>query len=152
VTMILEAFAQKSDMSLVFVGNWNNSDFGHKLKQRYETLAHLYLLDPIYDIGVLRTIRSNAALYVHGHSAGGTNPSLVEMMHFGLPVLAYDCIYNRSTTEGKAVFFNDADDLKEKVNALTETQMKVIGTEMLDIAQRRYTWDEIGRLYFELLK
>jgi glycosyltransferase involved in cell wall biosynthesis len=41
---------------------------------------------------------------VHWHSAGGINPSLMEAMHFGKAVLAFDCNYNRSTTEDKALF------------------------------------------------
>ncbi len=151
VAMILEAFSRKPDMPLVFVGNWNNSDFGRELKQRYGSVPHLYLLDPIYDVGVLRTIRGNAALYIHGHSAGGTNPSLVEMMHFGLPVLAYDCVFNRCTTDDKALFFKDAAALSEKVESLDSDEAVRIGGDLLRLAQERYTWDAVGREYFRIL-
>jgi glycosyltransferase involved in cell wall biosynthesis len=152
VGMILDAFARMSDMSLVFVGNWNYGTYGRKMKQRFEPLANLYLLDSIYDIGVLRSLRANASLYVHGHSEGGTNPSLVEMMHFGLPIIAYDCIFNRYTTEGKALFFKDADDLRSIVDALTPVQAATVGAKMRRIALQQYTWDKIGRAYFDLLE
>ena len=151
VTMILEAFSESPAMPLVFVGNWNNSPFGRELRQLYANRQHLYLLDPIYDVGVLRTLRSNAAIYIHGHSAGGTNPSLVEMMHFGLPILAYDCIFNRCTTEDKARFFKDAATLCNAVVALDADESAQIGTNMHQIAQARYTWDAVGRAYFEIL-
>jgi UDP-N-acetylmuramyl pentapeptide phosphotransferase/UDP-N-acetylglucosamine-1-phosphate transferase/glycosyltransferase involved in cell wall biosynthesis len=149
--MILEAFARKPGMPLVFVGNWKNSSFGQALKQRYSQVPHLYLLDPIYDLGILRTIRGNASLYVHGHSAGGTNPSLVEIMHFGLPVMAYDCIFNRYATEGKALFFKDGNELRTGVESLTTVVVEAVGTEMMRIAQQRYTWETIARDYFEVL-
>lgn len=151
VAMILEAFAASPVMPLVFVGNWNNSPFGRELRQRYAVYPHLHLLDPIYDVGVLRTLRSNATVYVHGHSAGGTNPSLVEMMHFGLPILAYDCIFNRCTTEDKACFFKDAGSLCKALVALKPSEENRIGTDMRQIAQARYTWDAVGRAYFEIL-
>jgi glycosyltransferase involved in cell wall biosynthesis len=151
VTMILEAFVRIPGMPLVFVGNWNNSAFGRELRQRYASLPHLHLLDPIYDIGVLRTVRGNAALYVHGHSAGGTNPSLVEMMHFGVPILAFDCIFNRCTTEEKAVFFKDAAALRNAVDTLDPDDAARIGEDMRRVAEARYTWDAVGRAYFRIL-
>lgn len=151
VAMILEAFSAYPEIPLVFVGNWNHSTFGRELRLRYAGTPHLQLLDPIYDIGVLRTLRGNAAIYVHGHSAGGTNPSLVEMMHFGVPILAYDCIFNRCTTEDKACFFKDAAALRNALKILDADDAARIGVNMRLIAQARYTWDAVGRAYFEVL-
>jgi glycosyltransferase involved in cell wall biosynthesis len=149
--MILEAFGRAPGLPLVFVGNWDNSRFGRELKERYAGVPHLHLLDPIYDAGILKTIRSGAMLYVHGHSAGGTNPSLVEMMHFGVPILAYDCVFNRSTTEGKALFFNDADGLRSSIELLTPPAATLVGLHMRRIAQQRYTWGAVSQTYFRVL-
>lgn len=152
VTMILEAFAKKPDLPLVFVGNWNNTRFGQELKKRFANFSNMYLLDPIYDLGVLRSLRCNSLLYVHGHSAGGTNPSLVEMMHFGRPIIAYDCIFNRYTTENKAYFFKDADNLRILLETLSIVEAEIVGTDMRCIAKKRYTWEEIARKYYYLLE
>lgn len=152
VEMILEAFATSPSMTLIFVGNWNNSLFGRELRQYYVDYTHMNLLDPIYDVGILHTLRSKAAIYVHGHSAGGTNPSLVEMMHFGLPILAYDCIFNRYTTQNKARFFNDAVALRKALLTLEADEAIQIGKDMHEIAQTQYTWDAVGRAYFEILQ
>ena len=67
---------------------------------------------------MVKTFRSRASLYVHGHSTGGTNPSLVEAMHFGKPVLAFDCSFNRATTEDKALYFADGDALLRLIESL----------------------------------
>ncbi|MDE5675588.1 MAG: hypothetical protein K2I44_09640 [Muribaculaceae bacterium] len=32
------------------------------------------------------------------------------------PIFAFDCVYNRGSTENKAVYFFSADDLVEKLN------------------------------------
>lgn len=151
VSLILEAFARADSLPLVFIGNWNNSEYGRELKRRYATTSRLRLLDPIYDLGVLHTLRRQASVYVHGHSAGGTNPSLVEMMHFSVPVLAYDCEFNRYTTGGKALWFRDVESLGAALTALSPEQSAYVGNEMKRIAQERYTWDAIGQAYFNLL-
>lgn len=152
VEMILEAFSRQHELPLVFVGNWGNSAYGQLLRQRFGAAPNLYLLDPIYDAGVLHTLRSNATIYVHGHSAGGTNPSLVEMMHFGIPVLAYDCVFNKHTTESKALWFDSAKALSEILTGLTPEVMHQVAVDMKGIAQARYTWSAIGSAYFSLLQ
>ena len=149
--LILDAFAQLSFLNLVIVGNWSNSEYGKNLYESYLNKSNLFLLDPIYDLGVLKNLRENAMLYVHGHSAGGTNPSLVEAMHFGLPILTYDCIFNRYTTENSCFYFNDVFSLKDNIEMLSKQDLKVVGRKMKEIANRRYTWDLIAKEYFVLM-
>lgn len=151
VAMILEAFAE-IDTPLVFVGNWDKSDYGLDLAARYKDHKSITIHDPVYEPSALRAIRDRASLYVHGHSAGGTNPSLVEMMHFSIPVLAHGCSFNRHTTEEKARYFMNSAELGDAVRALSPQIASQIGAQMGEIARRRYTWDQIGRAYFELLE
>lgn len=151
ISLILQAFSLYPALPLVFVGNWSNSTFGRALKQQYAAVAHIHFLDPIYDLEVLHTIRSGAEFYVHGHSAGGTNPSLVEMMHFGKAVLAFDCVFNHFTTQGKALFFSNPNQLLSIVSNLTAEHIESLGAEMALIANERYTWDKIGQAYFALI-
>lgn len=150
VHMILEAWSQL-DMPLVYVGNWSSSAYGRSLKSRFGSQPNLYMLDPIYDPDALHAVRVRANLYVHGHSAGGTNPSLVEIMHFGVPVLAYDCVFNRHTTENRAMYFKSPNELVELVRTLTPSGNARVGADMLEIARRRYNWDCVGDAYFSLL-
>ena len=148
--MILEGFAA-AGRPLVFVGNWNGSAYGRDLRSRYDGQEGLHLLDPIYEPAPLHHVRAHASSYVHGHSAGGTNPSLVEMMHFGVPVLAFDCIYNRSTTENAATYFTSAENLGQLAKRVPDaSREQATGEAMRAIALRRYTWDRIGRRYFDV--
>lgn len=151
IAMILQAF-DGADLPLVFVGNWNKSSYGRELKAQYADHATITIHDPVYDAGGLRAIRERASLYLHGHSAGGTNPALVEMMHFGIPIVAHGCDFNRHTTEGKALYFESVDELREIVRQIPLDQAGAIGTAMREIAQRRYTWEQIGKAYFRLLE
>lgn len=151
IHLILEAFSELHDITLVIVGNWNHSDYGRSLRSKYQSSSKLYLLDPIYDMGILRSMRAGAAAYVHGHSAGGTNPSLVEAMHFGIPVLAFDCSFNRATTESKALYFHNVDSLRVHARNLHNESARECGQHMREIANRRYRWSVIARAYFQLL-
>lgn len=151
VHLVLEAFSALKSHALVMVGNWHNSDYGRTLRNKYAACSNLFLLDPIYDLGKLKTLRSQATHYVHGHSAGGTNPSLVEAMHFGKPVLAFDCNFNRSTTEDLAFFFKTSAVLVHLMQAMDESDAERVGRNMLEIAQRRYTWHIVAQQYFGLL-
>lgn len=146
VEMILDAFARCQGTKLWFIGNWDNSEYGRSLRQKYGSYENIRLYDPIYDLDILFEIRSNCSFYVHGHSAGGTNPSLVEMMHFSKPIFAFDCIYNRATTENNADFFGDSSVLAD----LVLTTFKGDSAKMLEIANRRYTWQIVKKQYLEL--
>lgn len=151
IHLILEAFGRAGTLDLVAVGNWNGSDYGRALRDRFRDHPRIRILDPVFDRQALNDIRASAALYVHGHSAGGTNPALVEMMHFGTPVVAFDCTYNRYTTEGAAAYFKDAAALVNILAGLEPQALATQGQAMREIARRRYTWDIVASQYFELL-
>ena len=140
----IDAFA-KSGKPLVFVGNWQRNEYSRRLKERYGNCSNIKLIDSIYDLDILYTLRSNARCYIHGHSAGGTNPSLVEAMFLGRPILAYDVVYNRETTYQKAYYWKNSEQLQQLVerNDLT-------GNNTMLVAQQHYTWASISKQYEEL--
>ncbi|WP_455294565.1 DUF1972 domain-containing protein [Vibrio parahaemolyticus] len=146
VEMILDAFS-KISKKIKFVGNWESSSFGKELRNKYGSFENIELLDPIYDLDRLYRLRKSCSLYLHGHSAGGTNPSLVEMMHFGIPVLAFDCSFNRYSTDDKALYFKDEKQLREIIDSTSEEDLAKNAYYMEQIALKRYTWSEISRLY-----
>ena len=142
--MILEAFS-KTDKKLIYIGNWERSEYGMALKEKYSEYPNINIHAPEYDLDTLYVLRSNAREYIHGHSAGGTNPSLVEAMFFGKPILAYDVVYNRATTYEKAYYFKDANELLALLN-----QADLEGKTMKEIAKKQYTWKKIASQYEEL--
>ena len=137
----LEAFA-KCGRELVFIGNWNHSTYGKELKERYGNCSNIHLLESVYDLDMLFTLRKNAGLYIHGHSAGGTNPSLVEAMFFGCPILAFDVIYNRATTFNKAYYFKNSMELIKLI-----AHSRLDGHLMRFLAEQHYTWKLIAKQY-----
>ncbi len=147
IHLILEAFAGSPRHTLVLVGLWSHGTYGMDLKRQYSGYPNMLLLDPIYDQDQLNEIRSNAAVYVHGHSAGGTNPGLVEAMCLGLPVLSYDVSYNRETTNHRARYFETAEELKEHLDQMGEKERQMMGKELAQYGLQHYTWKRITALY-----
>lgn len=148
VEMILESFSQ-TNKKLKFIGNWENSDFGRAMKSKYEKFHNIDIISPVYELSALFELRQKCSFYVHGHSAGGTNPSLVEMMHFGKAIFAFDCNYNRASTEDKASFFVSSAELVNLINSPVSDDN---GANMKEIAARRYTWAIVKQQYFSLFK
>ena len=150
IHLILEDFSE-SKMNLVIICNWNFSKYGKDLRIKFSSYSNLKLLDPIYEQDKLNEIRSNCKLYIHGHSVGGTNPSLVEAMNLGLCCVVYNVDYNIETTENSAIYFNTAEELKVIVNKLeNKTELTSYKNKMLEIAKRRYIWKLIIEKYSNL--
>lgn len=151
IGMILEAFVQLTCFNLVIIGNWENSSWSRELRDKHRDRKNLFLADAVYDQDILYDIRSRAGLYIHGHSAGGTNPSLVEIMFHGICIFAYDVCYNRETTQDSAFYFRDSGSLADLVRNTKKTDMEASAGIMKEIAQRRYRWDTIAGKYCSLI-
>ncbi|MBC5835764.1 glycosyltransferase family 1 protein [Flavobacterium sp. F372] len=150
IHVVLNAFSLNSNTNLVVIGNWENNEYGKSLKIKYSAFKNIFLYDPIYDQREIDLIRGNATFYVHGHSAGGTNPSLVEAMFLGLPVVSFNVSYNKTTTENKALYFSNELELTKIIQNVTKNDLKTLGLKMKSIADRRYKWEIIAEKYKQL--
>lgn len=150
IHVILDAMHNYKNLNLVVVGNWHASKYGSALKAKFNNFEGIYLYDPIYDQEKLDILRSNCYLYIHGHSAGGTNPSLVEAMYLGLPVIAYDINFNKETTENKALYFKNSKDLHYHLRDNNEEDLCLLGKNMKALAEKKYEWKYITKSYEEL--
>lgn len=147
IEMLLKAFIQANKYPLVLVGNWKSSEYGRLLKKKYENEEQLVLLEAIYDRGILDVLRGNCYFYVHGHSAGGTNPSLCEAMYLGLPILAFSNEYNENTTQNKALYFENERQLKKIILSVGDNELQEMRINLKNIADRIYCWSIIAEQY-----
>jgi glycosyltransferase involved in cell wall biosynthesis len=153
IDLILNAFVHV-ELKLILIGNWNNSKYGINLKESFNNISNLILLDPIYDQDTLDELRSNCGIYIHGHTVGGTNPSLVEAMNLGLCCIVYDVNYNRVTTNDQAIYFKTQNDLINilKKFELQEIDTARIGNNLFKLANEKYQWNLIISKYDQVFK
>lgn len=151
IQLIIQAYLESSNRRtpLVIIGNWKSSNYGLELKKKYSESPSVYLLDAIYDQKELNKIRGRASLYVHGHSAGGTNPALVEAMNLNLNIICFNSVYNRYTTENKAKYFSNSTELCELMDDMSITEN---GNVMKAIANSRYKWSFVINSYYTRLE
>ncbi|MEY0289605.1 DUF1972 domain-containing protein [Providencia rettgeri] len=149
ISLILESFSA-SKRKIKFIGNWKNSVYGQCLYKEYSQYENIELIDPIYDISTLYNYRINCKAYIHGHSAGGTNPSLVEAMHIGRPILAFDCDFNRYSTDNKALYFSNDNSLLKLIEDTDDNMLVSNSEKMKEIAIEKYTWSKIATQYESL--
>lgn len=150
IELILKAFSKMYNQRIVIVGNWNNSEFGVKLLKKYELFSNITLLNPIYNQLDLNELRINCKGYVHGHSAGGTNPSLVEAMALKLPIIAYDVSFNRYTLDNNGIYFKNENDLINEIGQFDSKNLKLIKEKIYETFLNRYTEEKIAEEYAQL--
>jgi len=150
VHVVLEAFSKVPTVKLKFIGNWENSKYGKDLYQQYSSVQNIELIHPIYDQGKLDKIRGNCKIYIHGHSAGGTNPSLVEAMYLELPIFAFDVSFNRYTSANKAMYFKNTEQLIQLLVQIQQIDLTTMATNLKKIANEKYIWNKVVREYEHL--
>jgi glycosyltransferase involved in cell wall biosynthesis len=148
--LILDAYAC-AGANLVFVSNWHSCSFGERLLEKYKRNTNLFLVGPIYSLGKMKALQLGARMYIHGHSAGGTNPSLVEAMWAGLPTVAYDVSFNRHTTENLATYFQSSEELATLLHRVDPGVIAESGQALAAVARRKFRWSNVRASYAELL-
>ncbi|MDG2357837.1 MAG: DUF1972 domain-containing protein [Polaribacter sp.] len=143
--------AIKYKFNAIIIGNWNFETYGKALKLKYKSHENIFLLDPIYEIEVLFRYRKNCTYYIHGHSAGGTNPTLVEAMWLGLNIFAFDNVFNRHTTEDNSNYWSNLDELGLLIQDTGNNKISNNSHKMKSIAHKRYNWDLICEKYLKII-
>lgn len=144
IEMLIEGALLSSLRSYTVIGNWENSHYGRSVRARYADSPRLHLLDPVYDPAALARLRETCEFYVHGHSVGGTNPSLVEMLFYDCRICCYDVPFHHATAGEHASYFSTAEQLAQLLNSEQRQ-----GQSRDDI-RRRYTRRGVARQYLAL--
>lgn len=149
--LLLETYVKLQDRNLVLISNWEVSEYGKELKQKYlNTYPNIFIIDSIYDKFILDIIRSNTELYVHSHSRCGTAPSLVEAMNYNIPIICYDVVTNRATTKNKSIYFSTSRELGNILKDISQEDLERIKKEMFFISRNNYKWSIISEKYSNL--
>ena len=154
VELIVEGYVRSStQLPLVVIGE---ARYGYQYVERVRKAAggdsRIRFLGALWDQDLLDQLYAWNASYLHGHSVGGTNPSLLRALGAGTPVSAFDVVFNREVTGGHALFFSDVAGVTSAVEAVERDQL---GTESRAEMGRKhvathYRWDAVADSYEEL--
>ncbi len=105
-------------MPLVVLGDYDFARHPYHRRVRAAAGPEVRFPGAIYDRATVNALRAHAALYLHGHTVGGTNPSLVEALGAGSPTLAHDNPFNRWVAGAAARYFAGVDDCATQLERL----------------------------------
>ena len=153
--MIREFMASNSKRNFAIITTSNNK-FLAELEDRlhFKKDKRIKFVGTVYDSELLKKIRENAYAYLHGHTVGGTNPSLIEALGSTDLNLLIDVGFNQEVAEDTALYWSsDIDDLRkliDKVDAMSIESIHELGKKAKKRVADAYTWEYIGYKYEQL--
>lgn len=148
------ASGQYGKRPLVIVGK-TNTPYGKHLVERYGDDRNIRFVGGIYDFRKLNSIRHYSYAYFHGHSVGGTNPSLLEAMASGCFILAHDNIFNRAVLGENALYYGSTDAAMEMLDGIDQAvsaYKKEYTGRNLEVIRRDYSWEKLVDEHEEYFK
>ncbi len=133
------------------VGNYN-TNYGRFLKERYKIESNIRFLGGIYNFQVLSTLRMFSKLYFHGHSVGGTNPSLLEAMASGCLIVAHNNVFNRNVLGEDGYYFRDIQDIKSVLTSFDQGIREKFLKNNREKILKFYNWEMIGNKYLDVFE
>ena len=151
-TIIKGVLDSNQSKPLLIVGKYN-TPHGKYLFQKYASNSKVQFLGSIFDKEVINNLRYFSDFYFHGHSVGGTNPSLLEAMASGARIVAHDNPYNRSVLNNKGEYFFTSNDITQLLNhATSKSECAGYLTENRQRIKDYFLLDTVINQYFQLIK
>lgn len=150
VLAICEAFAASgADARLLVVGGPGRPNpYWREIERVASSDPRIELLGPIWDRDRLCELMMTARAYVHGHTVGGTNPSLVDVLSHGTPVLPHDNAFNREVALDQTEYWSGGAELTARLQQNIDTE----GTRRAAPAQSIRSWGDVVDRYLALLE
>lgn len=153
---IREFMKSKIDKDLVIITNLSSSNYYQELVNKTNCLQdkRIRFIDGVYDNEKLATIRKNAYLYIHGHSVGGTNPSLIEAISLTDLNILYDVCFNHDIGRNTCLYFDEDKHLGDILDnkKLLDKSKKELGKKVHELYKKNFTWGHIVDKYKKIFK
>lgn len=149
---IVTAFVKsRSAKQLVLLGNYSSTN-SYQSQVMKTADSRVVFLGAIYDRAIVSSLRYHCFAYIHGHTVGGTNPSLIEAMGAGCTPIAHDNRFNRGVCGNAAFYFRDMDDLKSIINNVTDESINIIKKDSHTRFIDNYTLELVNKKYMDLFR
>ncbi|HET8886894.1 MAG TPA: DUF1972 domain-containing protein [Salinimicrobium sp.] len=150
VKMIMEGFLNSdAKFPLVIVGNLNTPHSKDLIKYKSDKL---HFIGGVYDREKLQLLRAGSKSYWHGHSVGGTNPSLLEAMGSANLCVCHENIFNREVVLENGFYFENSKSAAKLFDEVEANNFQNLKNGALERAKIYYNWERITDMYVELAK
>jgi len=153
IHIILESFLKSNtNKPLLIIGEYSSDNYREVLNKILvsDESNRVFMVGAIYnDRSLLYMLRQNCFSYIHGHSVGGTNPSLLEAMASKNAILAHDNEFNREVCADGALYFKNANDLVRKIELIESDgyNLSKLRNQVYKRVLSEYSWEKITNIY-----
>ncbi len=153
IKMIIEGYLKsKTVKPLIIVGDFADSDYEKSIKKIIEGSPKdkkIVFTGGIYDPELLNMLRQNCYAYIHGHSVGGTNPSLLEGIISKNLIIAHDNVFNQEVCSKNALYFKNPDEVSAKIELVEKYPQNYFEfkNSIYNMAKDYYSWDRVTNQY-----
>lgn len=150
--MVLEGVSLAENKTPILVIGNHNTKYGTYLKNKFESFSNIRFLGAVYNLDHLNNLRYYSNLYFHGHTVGGTNPSLLEAMASKALLAAHDNDFNKGVLKENAFYFSSATEVKKILNSIKKSDNLQFVANNYDAIASDFNWDKINEQYLQLFK
>ncbi|MGX7667841.1 DUF1972 domain-containing protein [Flavobacterium pedocola] len=152
IETILDGVVLSEDTTTMLVIGNHNTKFGTYLKDKYKANPNIRFIGAVYNLEHLDNLRYYSNLYFHGHSVGGTNPSLLEAMASKAFIMAHNNDFNRAILKENAYYFSNSKEVKNLLLQVKKNDnLQRIQNNFTAIAEE-FNWDKINGQYLQLFQ
>lgn len=150
--MILEGVAFDENQTPILVIGKHETKYGTYLKNKFKNNKNIRFLGGIYNLEHLDNLRYFSKIYFHGHSVGGTNPSLLEAMASNALIAAHNNDFNRGILKDNGYYFSNPEEVKNILQTINKNDNLQLVTNNYNAIVNDFNWEKINGEYLQLFE
>ena len=151
--MVLEGVSlNKEDSTPILVVGNHMTKYGNYLKNKFKLCKNIKFIGAVYNLDHLNNLRYFSNIYFHGHSVGGTNPSLLEAMASKALIAAHNNDFNRGVLKENAIYFSNPIEVKKILKSFKKNDNLHFIQNNFEAIINDFNWDKINGQYLQLFE
>ncbi len=150
--MVMEGVAMSDDKTPILVIGNHNTKYGEYLKNKFKAHQNIRFIGGIYNLEHLNNLRCFSKIYFHGHSVGGTNPSLLEAMASKALVIAHNNHFNKAILKENSYYFSNATEVKNLLHTIKKNDNLQMVKNNFQAIVSEFNWKKINGEYLQLFE
>ena len=139
------------ETTVLVLGN-HKTKYGDYLKNKFKSYNQIRFIGAEFDINKLNNLRYFSNFYFHGHSVGGTNPSLLEAMASNAFIIAHDNHFNKAILKENGYYFSNSEEVKNILDTIKKNDNLQLVQNNFDAIENEFNWDKINGEYLQLFE
>jgi glycosyltransferase involved in cell wall biosynthesis len=150
--MVLEGVAMSENKMQILVIGKHETKYGNYLKNKFKEHSNIKFIGGLYNLEHLNNLRFYSNIYFHGHSVGGTNPSLLEAMASKALVVAHNNEFNKGVLKNNSYYFSNPDEVKNILKTIKKNDNLQLVQNNFEAIVKEFNWNKINGEYLQLFE